>query len=218
MVGVRNIIDRREVAVKSSGRATFIGIPLCCMALVCGCRAYPVRAVPSTPLSEISARQTIENVSLAALPCWTTEECKAVFNFPMTDKGYLPILLVVDNEGAETVEVARLRIELVLTSGDTVSPVEASVVASQFGRNAMAEAIFLFGIFSYADADKYNDAMVRDWHEKGLKEIALVAPRRTTRKYLYFNLGKGASVEGSRLRVPVEWPDTRRRRTFEIGL
>ena len=204
--------------MKSSCRAAFIGVPLCCMALVCGCRSYPVRALPSTPLSEISAGQRIENVSLAALPCRTTQECKAVFNFPMTDKGHLPILLVVENDGSDTVEVVRSRIEFVSSSGDILSPIEASVVASGFGRNAMAEAIFFFGIFSYDNANKYNDAMVRDWQEQGLKEFQIIGPRRTTRKYLYFNVGKGASVDGSRLRIPVEWRDTRMRRTFEISL
>ncbi len=185
-------------------------------AIVCGCKTYPVQAVLATPILEISARQTIGRVTLAAMPCRTTAECKAVFNFPMTDKGYTPVLLVIDNRDASTVEVIRSSIELVTPGGDVLAPIDASVVASQFGRNAMVEAIFLFGIFSYADADKYNDAMVRDWQEKGLKEIKIVAPGRTARNYVYFNTGTGAPITGSRLRVPVEWQDTRMSRTFEL--
>lgn len=204
--------------MKLKNKCALVAIAFGWVACTFGCKTYPVRAVPATSISEISARQTINGVTLAALPCATTAECKAIFNFPMTDKGYVPILLVVDNEGADTVEVIRSSIELVSPSGDLLAPIDASVVASQFGRNAMAEAILLFGIFSYADADKYNDAMVRDWQEKGLKEIKIVAPGRTARNYVYFNTGKGAPIEGSRLRVPVEWRGSRRTTTFDIGL
>ena len=77
-------------------------------------------------------------------------------------------------------------------------------VATGAGRNALAEAIFFFGVFSYADANKYNDALVRDWVDKGFSEVQILRPGRTLTRFLYFRVGQDFAPSGATLRVPFE--------------
>jgi hypothetical protein len=80
----------------------------------------------------------------------------------------------------------------------------------------MAEAVWFFGIFSYDDAKKFNEEMVRDWQEKGMKEVQLVGPGRVLRKYVYFKTSKSQTA-GGKLRVSMESETSRQRASTELG-
>lgn len=187
------------------------------IAMAAGCKSYPVRTIPTTPVASLAAKEAVGEVTVAAEPVWTADQSKAIFNFPITDKGFLPVLIVIENRSNLTYELLRDRVELIPPTGERLNPVDAKVMASSFGRNAMAEAIFLFGIFSYDDARKYNDAMVDDWDEKALKEAQLIAPGRTLRRYAYFRTGPG-EPQGGTLSVGLSNPSTNQVETATVKI
>lgn len=172
--------------------------------LTFGCSTYKVRPMPMMGALDAPSRTSMASVDIGAKALTDKTELKATFNYDMLSKGILPIHLAVDNHSAREIELVRARIELVTASGQALEPINPGAASTGEGRNAMAEAIFFFGIFSYDNANKYNDDLQRDWAEKGMGEVQLVRPGRVMNRFLYFNVGSGFSPSGSTLSVPFQ--------------
>ena len=180
----------------------FIG--LMGLTLLLGCASYKVRPIPQLTAQEAPVRSDSGAVAFGAKSYHENAECKAVFNRALCSKGVTPVLLLVDNQSSDDIEVIRAAVESETSSGTVLRPVTPDAASSEHGRNAMAEAIFFFGIFSYDDANRYNDDMARDWVEKGMGEVLILRPRRSAAKFVYFETGSAFSPSGSILRVPFE--------------
>lgn len=187
--------------------------------LVCsfGCSTYPVRPMPAVQATEAPARASWGAAQLGAKPYLGSAELKAVFNRDLMSKGVLPVLLVVDNtRSSSEIEILRGSIELATPAGSRLAPIGSDSASTGQERNAMAEAIFFFGIFSYDNANKYNDEMRRDWVDKGFPEVAVVMPGRSLSKFLYFNVGKDFKPSGASLLVPARVANAAARQTVAL--
>ncbi len=169
-----------------------------------GCQQYPIRPMPAVHASEAPARAASGLIHYGAKAYTDGAEIKAVFNADLLSKGVLPVLLIVDNQSATDLEIVRPRIELSTSSGQEIEPIAPDAATTGEGRNALAEAVFFFGIFSYDDANKYNDEMRRDWIDKAEPEVQIVRAGLTSSKFLYFNVGKDFSPQGSVLHVAAQ--------------
>lgn len=169
-----------------------------------GCRTYRIRPMPQMSASEAPARISSHGVDFGAKAFSDAGEVKATFTYNMLTKGLLPVHLVIDNNSASEIEIMRVRIELETPNGEVIEPIAADAASSGQGRNAMAEAIFFFGIFSYDNANKFNQDLQRDWLTKGMGQIQVLRPGRTMSKFLYFDVGKDFSPSSARLRVPFQ--------------
>ena len=185
------------------GAAMFSVISMLIVALS-GCRAYPVQPMPQLAVDAAPARADLGGARFGAKAYTNGVETKAVFNFDLLSNGFLPVLIIVDNESSSEVQILRARVELETPSGERLEPISGEAVATGAGRNALAEAIFFFGVFSYADANKYNDALVRDWVDKGFSEVQILRPGRILTRFLYFRVGQNFAPSGATLRVPFE--------------
>jgi len=180
---------------------------LCALVLVAsalGCQQYPVRPMPGLRATEAPARASFPNADVGAKAYTNGAEIKAIFNADLMSKGVLPVLLLVDNRSSNELEIVRDRIELSTPSGARMQPINPDAATTDQGRNALAEAVLFFGVFSYADAEKYNNEMRRDWVDKAVPEVQIVRSGLTTSKFLYFNVGKDYSLAGSNLNVVIQ--------------
>lgn len=189
---------------------TLVGLVLGLIALT-GCSTYKVRPMPQMKAVEAPSRASLYGIDFGAKAFSESAEVKATFNYNMLDQGFLPVHLVVNNTSSNEIELVRARIEFETSGGERLEPVAADAASTGEGRNAMAEAIFFFGIFSYDNANKFNADLQRDWAEKGMGEVHLIRPGRTMSKFLYFQVGADFSPSGARLRVPFERGSTLRR-------
>ena len=166
-----------------------------------GCQTYAVRAMPQISALEAPSKTSSYEVDFGVKPYTEEAQIQAVFNYDMMSKGVMPVYLVVENHSDYEMEMLRMRVELRTASGSVLAPVSPAVAVSGHGRNAAAEAFWLLGMISYDDANKYNEALKRDWAEKAWPEISILAPGRTKAGFMYFNVGENYKQDGSRLTV-----------------
>lgn len=188
---------------KSLGVFILLGAS-CFIVGIAGCRSYPVQPMPSIRADEAPARTTVAGVPVGAKSYTDSGEIKAIFNYDLMGKGVLPVFLVVDNRSDREIELLRARFEFETPSGSQLVPISPAAASTGHGRNAMAEAFWIGGIFSYDNANKFNEDMERDWINKAWPEVALLRPGRTKSGFLYFKVGEDFSASGSRLRIPFE--------------
>lgn len=182
-----------------------IGIAVCLVTFcLAGCHSYKVQPMPQVGVHEAPVRTSASGIAFGAKSYNNAAECKAVFNQSLPARGVIPVLLMVENRGSDDIEILRAACELETPSGSVLRPIGADSASSQHGRNAMAEAVLLFGIFSYDNANRFNDAMARDWVEKGMGEVQIVRSGRSMARFLYFETGSDFATSGSSLRVPFE--------------
>ena len=187
-----------------SRSSLFLGMSLSFLVYGVGCSTYKVRPMPQMKAQEAPSRLSIDGVDLGAKVLYEGAEIKATFSVNLLSNGFLPVHLVVDNRSGSEIEFVRARIEFETPGGERMSPIAATAASTGEGRNAMAEAIFFFGIFSYDNANKYNQDLQRDWAEKGMGEVQVVRSGRTMSKFLYFDVGKDFNPSGASLRVPFD--------------
>ncbi|WP_432799423.1 hypothetical protein [Poriferisphaera sp. WC338] len=178
---------------------------LLAMALILGgCSTYQVQAMPQISPKAAPASTSAYEVDFGAKPYVTETEAKAVFNYDMMSKGVMPVFVAVENHADQDIEILRARFELQTGSGVKLLPVLPVVASTMHGRNAMAEAFWYFGIFSYDNANKYNEALKRDWAEKAWPEVSIIRSGHTKSGFLYFKVGENYKHSKSILSVPFE--------------
>jgi hypothetical protein len=76
------------------------------------------------PITTYEARQTVDKVTIAAVPYDTPEKCRTAFGkLNPNEYGVLPVLVIVRNEAAEAIQLEQMRIEY---SGPNRHKIEAT--------------------------------------------------------------------------------------------
>jgi hypothetical protein len=190
------------------------GLLLCVAGI--GCSSYNVRSLPSITPANAPVRLKTEDVSIGAKAFTDSTEIKAIFNYDLLSKGILPVFVTVENTGSTDVEIQRPRVQFTTPGGQVLDVITADTATGGQGRNAMGEAIFLFGIFSYDNANKFNEELKRDWADKSYGELVVLTPGRTVGKFFYFNVGTSFTVSGSKLNIVYSAGNVRKTATLQF--
>jgi hypothetical protein len=169
-----------------------------------GCASHEIRALTAQPI-EAYTLQTVEaGVSIAAKPFSSKEEVEKTFYLDLTEEGFVPILLVMENRTGENILLLKEEIDLVDSQGNVHTPIPAGVMAEKFEHNKMAYALLGFGIFSYMSAEEANKKMRTDWSGKELPAEKVLRPHRKIHGVVYFQLAPGlATLPNATLHIPL---------------
>lgn len=169
------------------------------------CASHEVRPLAPQPASAYQLQQTAGGVQIAVDPITTKAKAEAIFTIDLTEQGYAPILLVMENQSSDNVLVLRDEIELIDSRGNLHKPVPAEVMVEKFEHNKMAYALLGFGIFSYMSAEEANKKMRADWTSKELPADKILLPNRKAHGVVYFELGPGlAALPNSDLKISLQ--------------
>ncbi len=177
-----------------------------------------IKPIPVRPLEDYPNRMSISEVSVAVEAFHAPQTAK-VFNHRINDKGFLPVLLVIRNDGDDPIAVNAGEITLRPAQGQIRRRIPARVLAGRFERSAGAEAVLLFGIFSFMDANQANDKLHADWQDKELAKRILLQPHSTAYGFTYFELAKREQQNKMTLTVPVLCGEYKNKETlFELAV
>lgn len=168
------------------------------------CASYDKSHVDYGKATTYKSTLTIDEITLAAEPYDTKAEVVGAFDENLTEMGYYPVRVLLQNDTQDRLLVLRDTVELSNPSGQTFRPVGAAVMADDFEDNAMAYALLGFGIFSYASAKDANKERELDYANKELPETRVVAPGTRLGAFVYFNLPAGVDINSTILHVTVE--------------
>lgn len=169
-----------------------------------GCPSHKMMALTPQPIGAYPIQETVNDVTIAAEAFHTKEKSEKAFTVDLTEEGYVPILLVMQNQSEDNILLLRDDMELIDSRGNVINPFPANVMAEDFEHNKVALALVGFGIFSYAAAEEANKEMLRDWSEKGLPVEKILIPNRKAHGVVYFKLEKGlATLPNSTLHIPI---------------
>ncbi|MFQ5658559.1 MAG: hypothetical protein ACE5G5_13540 [Candidatus Methylomirabilales bacterium] len=168
-----------------------------------GCASHEIKALTPQPIDTYELRATAAGIMIAAEPFSTKEKVEKAFTIDLTEKGYVPILLVMENRLGDNVLLTKEEIELVDSQGNFLKPISAQVMAEKFEKSKMAYALLGFGLFSYMSADEANKKMRSDWSSKELPAEKILLPHRKVHGVVYFQCGLGlAALPNATLHIP----------------
>lgn len=185
-----------------------------------GCASHEIKQLTPQPIEAYQLRETVAGVMIAAEALSTKEKAEAAFSLDLTEGGFAPILLVMENQSRDNILVLKDEIELMDSRGNVHRPTPTNVMVEKFKHNKMAYALLGFGIFSYMSAEEANKKMRSDWGSKELPAEKILLPARKTHGVVYFELGPGLdTLPNSTLRVPLQNLRTGENHfaTFRIG-
>ncbi|MBI2499143.1 twin-arginine translocation signal domain-containing protein [Candidatus Woesearchaeota archaeon] len=133
------------------------------------------------------------------------KECEGIFNKPITEKGYLPIFLVVKNQTQDQYVLPRNDIIFTDSNGLRWEQVTSLKMSKSFHRIPGLEAAgmgILFGILggftAWLGADKWNQEMDRDFTEKMMKDSLQVYPFSSANGCLYLRVPEHSKYSSRR--------------------
>lgn len=165
-----------------------------------GC--YTVRSVPLRKIDQYPSRETVSQMTVAAEP-FRDRACAKVFNHRLNNKGFLPVLIVVENTSDGDATLIGSDVQLIDDAGQTHLRVPSSVLAAKYERMPGLEAFLLFGWISFMDANRYNDALKADWGEKELGQRVIVHAHSTVHGFAYFELKNRPRAENLKVIVSI---------------
>ena len=165
-----------------------------------GCSA--VKPIPVREVADYPNCQNVSNVRVAA-DAFRAPRTRKTFNHGINEKGFLPVLIVVRNDSADSVTLNAGEIHLRDAMGRIHRRIPARVVAGNFERSPGAEAFFLFGLISFLDADRWNEKLHADWQDKEIANRVIVQPHSTAYGFAYFELPKSEQQSALSVTVPV---------------
>jgi len=169
------------------------------------CASHEIRPMTPQSTSAYQLRQAIGGVEIAVDPITTKAKAEAAFTIDLTEQGYAPILLVMENRSSDSVLVLKDEIELVDSRGNLHRPVTADVMVEKFEHNKIRYALLGLGIFPYTSAEEANKKMRADWSSKELPAEKALLPNRKFHGVVYFDLGPGLSAfPNSTLTIPLQ--------------
>lgn len=182
------------------------GIRLILLLSFCsGCATYTARAVPVPEFKAMPVRQIEQTMSVGVDPFIQADRLKDAFDEVLTDRGVLPLLVFVQNQGNKPIRIAGERAVLMLPDGTEIAqalpvlPPEEPPQRSQFCENAamfggaMPGPGLLVnlgcGIFGAARGANYQTQMTRwdDYNAKQLKSATL-EKESWTHGFLFFEI------------------------------
>lgn len=183
-----------------------------------GCATYQTGKIDVRAVDEYPLRITVEGISLAADSYDSGEKAKEGFYLDLTSEGFYPVHLIFKNDTKDRVIVLRETIELMDAGGTIHRPVRSTIVFQAFEKNKMAYALLGFGIFSYMSAEDANRKMEADWREKEIPDQLIILSGRKANGFTYFQLPKGKTPKGWKLRLEADKLDTKQRVQLELTL
>lgn len=169
-----------------------------------GCASHDIKQLAPDPIAAYQIQTTEGGVVVAADPFNTKAKAESAFTIDLTEQGFVPVLLVLENRTTDNVLLIKDDIELTDSRGNIRKPVSANVMVSKFEHNKIAYALLGFGIFSYMSAEDANKKMLQDWSSKELPAEKVLIPGRKTHGVVYFDLGPGLqTLPNSTLNVPL---------------
>ena len=184
-----------------------------------GCASHEIRQLTPEPINAYQIQTTDSGVVIAADPFHTKQKSESAFTLDLTEEGFVPILLVLENRASDNVLLIKDDIELTDSRGNVRKPVGANVMVSKFEHNKIAYALLGFGIFSYMSAEDANRRMLQDWSSKELPAEKVLIPFRKAHGVVYFDLGPGlATLPNSTLQLPLMNMRTNERKTVALRM
>jgi len=169
-----------------------------------GCASHEIKALTPHPIEAYQIRQAVAGVTIAADPYNTKEKVQQAFTLDLSEEGFCPILLVMDNRSNDNILLVKDDIELVDSRGNVLKPTPANVMIEKFEKNKMAYALLGFGIFSYMSAEEANKKMLSDWSGKELPADKILIPNRKAHGVVYFKVGERlTTLPNSTLHIPL---------------
>lgn len=167
---------------------------------VTGC-AYHPRALPVRLMDEYPNAAALQDVRVAA-DAFDKKTSKRILNRSVNRKGYVPVLVALENKGEERAVVDAANINLEAGGGQVHQRIASEVVARKCQKSVAAHVIFL-GWFSGLGAADYNRKMAEDWKAKELPSQVVLEPHSSTSGLLFFAIKDFSSVHGATLIIPV---------------
>ena len=104
---------------------TVTSIVLFCGFALAGAADKDLHFAPG-PAASYPTRQTIEKVTIAAIPYISEEQVRSAFGKLDPNKyGILPLLLVIHNEGGQTIKLDSLKLEYITSGRTHIEPTAA---------------------------------------------------------------------------------------------
>ena len=91
-------------------------------------KAFPAKTYPARD------EHPTENVTIAADPYDMPDKAGSVFTLPYREKGYLPIYLVITNDGEQPVSLVRMEFSLVTANRTKLRPADTDDLYRRFSR------------------------------------------------------------------------------------
>jgi hypothetical protein len=173
--------------------------------LASACASHDTKTVLLKKPNVYAANVEMQQFIVGAEAYDTDAKTKAAFDQKLVRKGIFPVQIALENlSNEETLLVVRDQIELDSNVATSIRPMGSAEVAESVEANAIAHAIFGFGILSYGAAKDANAEREADYANKQMPEELLVRPGRMNGGFVFFRTAKGEVIKGRKLIVPVE--------------
>lgn|SRR3989338_682634 len=151
-----------------------------------GCATYKSQVVNVEPIHAYRDKATVSDITVAVDVFEQSDKVKSAFYVDLTKKDVRAVQLLVENGSADNILITRSKISASDSAGNEAKRVNASYVFDRFEKNELAYAFWGFGIFSYMSAEKANEKMKADWHEKELEEEKTLPVKRSASGFVFF--------------------------------
>ncbi|MEL6275399.1 MAG: hypothetical protein AAFY48_13705 [Bacteroidota bacterium] len=172
------------------------------------CASHDTKTVLVKQPTSYQATSTAGQLKAGAEAFDTDAKTKAAFDQKLVRKGIVPVQLAFKNDSSRTIVIFRDQIELASNASNSMRPMSSLEVAESVEENAIAHAVFGFGILSYGAAKDAQSEREADYANKQLPEELLIRPGRLNGGFIFFRVGKSERVSGRRVVVPFEYADT----------
>lgn len=168
------------------------------------CASHDIKTVQLLEPSEYNNIETSAGLTIGIELYDTDAKTLAAFDSKLVRKGIYPIQVSIRSSSQTELLIVRSQITIQSETTADLRPMTAEEVAEEVENNAMANAIFGFGIFSYAAAKDANEERQADFVNKQVPDEWIVRPNRLSGGFLFFKFPKGQSPAGKTLVIPVE--------------
>lgn len=172
--------------------------------VITACASHDVKTVNLLAPTSYAANASYEEVDVGADAYDSDAKTKAAFDEKLVRKGIYPVQVSIQNKSERSLLIVRSEIELAGPVTNAIRPMNSVEVAEAVENNAMAEAIFGFGILSYAAAKDANSEREADYANKQLPQELIIRPGRMGGGFVFFRMPTGEKLAGKTLRVPVQ--------------
>jgi archaellum component FlaG (FlaF/FlaG flagellin family) len=175
--------------------AIFLVLLMCCQFSGCAKTATTASVAPVTDVGVLPAHKTQSDLAVGADPYYSSRQ-KPVFGRDMSQEGILPVLVYLQNKGAQPLTVSPNNISLELQDGQVMKPTDPFTAAEKWGlkpgRYVAAGAFLgLAGVLSTKAAHEEDRAKLREeFQKKGLREVTL-AKGESAQGFVYFYMPQG---------------------------
>lgn len=173
----------------------FLVVLMSCQFSGCVKTATTASVAPVTNVGALPAYKTQSELAVGADPYYSNRQ-RPVFGRDMSQEGILPILVYLQNKGAQPLTVSPSNISLVFQDGQVMRPTDPFTAAEKWGIKpgryvAAGAGLGLAGVLSAKAAHEEDRAKLRqEYQQKGLKEVTL-AKGESAQGFVYFYMPQG---------------------------